>query len=226
MMMITPTTGGRVETGDMGTVIPEISDDEKAKHKGKKKMLLTGGLATVATIHAAHSLYQGMEKREARRKLLKEGEISPEQAKRDKNKARLQDAASIGLAALGIKGAYSEWKETKEAQAEIREEKEKRARHAQKREARRRKMAMLAAQNYVGTNYTGSMPNLAPYPHDPYRPPPPAYNIRTGNAIHYADDNPYGATESPAYMTTPPPPPPAATGYPPPPIGDPRYDMR
>jgi len=198
---------------EMGTMIPEISEDEKELKKGRKKMLLTGGLATVATIHAAHSVYQSMEKREARRKALKEGDISAEQAKRALNKNRLQDVASIGIAALGLKGAYSEWHETQETRKEQRDEKEKRERHKAKREARRRKMSTIAAHNYVDSGFTGSLPNLGNYPPQQYPaqypafPPPPgasAYGV--GSAVHYADDNPYGAiSQQPAYIPTPPP---------------------
>jgi len=72
-------------------------------------------LATVATIHAAHNVYASMEKRKARQKAVAEGEMSPEEAKKLKSKATMQDMASIGIAALGIKGAVSEWKEMQES---------------------------------------------------------------------------------------------------------------
>jgi hypothetical protein len=154
-----------------------------------------------------------MEKRDLRKKLLKEGDISPEQARRAKNKNRLQDAASIGIAALGLKGAYSEWQETREAQKEQREEKEKRERHKAKREARRRKMSMIAAHNYADPSFTGSMPNLSSYPqqqhppqHPTFPPPPGAFAYGQGTPVHYADDNPYGAmTQQPSFVPTPPP---------------------
>lgn len=55
-----------------------------------------------------------MEKRKARQKAVAEGEMSPEEAKKLKSKATMQDMASIGIAALGIKGAVSEWKEMQE----------------------------------------------------------------------------------------------------------------
>lgn len=90
------------------------SGDEKARKKMKGKQLLTAGLATVATIHAAHNVYASMEKRQARHKAVQEGEMSPEEAKKLKTKATMQDVASIGIAALGIKGAISEWKEMQE----------------------------------------------------------------------------------------------------------------
>lgn len=83
------------------------SGDERRVKKMKGKSLLTTGLAAVATIHAAHNVYQSVEKRNARHEAVKDGKMSPEEAKKLKMKARLQDAASVGIAALGIKGAYS-----------------------------------------------------------------------------------------------------------------------
>lgn len=91
--------------------------------------MITSGLAAVATIHAAHNVYASMEKRNARHKAVKEGKLNPTEAKKLKSKALLQDAASIGIAALGIKGAISEMKEVREQRHEVlewREEKEKR----------------------------------------------------------------------------------------------------
>lgn len=234
---------GPRHTGDPDTDsdsdLGSSSDDEKRLKKGKKKMLLTGGLATVATIHAAHNVYQSMEKRETRRKALREGDISKEQARSEKNKARLQDVASIGIAALGLKGAYSEWKETQEFNRHRKEEEEKVERHARKREARRRKMSMLATNDYVNSNYTGSMPNLNTYGQEVYHPPhdAPPHHFASTSEVHYADDNPYGAMSqtaaqyAPAGATAPPPAPPPppsqpsgpppSTGFPPPPIGVP-----
>jgi hypothetical protein len=107
----------------------------------KGKQLLTMGLATVATIHAAHNVYQSMEKREARKKAVREGQMSPEEAKKLKSKAVLQDAASIGIAALGIKGAISEIKEANEMRRECREFREKKELRHQKRLERLQKEA-------------------------------------------------------------------------------------
>lgn len=95
------------------------SEEERERKTLGRRQLITAGLASVATIHAAHSVYQSYEGRKTRRKELKEGEITPQEARKMKNKARLQDAASIGVAALGIKGAYSEWKEMKEQHHEV-----------------------------------------------------------------------------------------------------------
>ena len=210
-----PRHTGDPET-DSDSDLGSSSDDEKERKKGRKKMLITGGLATVATIHAAHSVYQSMEKQEARKRALKEGEITKEEAEKSKNKNRLQDVASLGIAALGLKGAYSEWQETKETREEQKEEMEKRERHKAKREARRRKMSAIAAHNYADSGFSGSMPNLATYPSRPhgqqypgFPPPPGAQPYGTASAVHYSDDNPYAALAQPppGWVPTPPPPP-------------------
>ncbi|KAE8310785.1 hypothetical protein BDV41DRAFT_579133 [Aspergillus transmontanensis] len=87
------------------------STDEEHQHKKMtRKMLLTTGLATVATIHAAHGLHGSMEKHKKRVKMVKEGDMSPEEARKLRVKNNLVDAASVGLATLGIKGAVDEWR--------------------------------------------------------------------------------------------------------------------
>ena len=136
------------------------SGDEKRVKKMKGKQFLTAGLATVATIHAAHNVYQSIEKREARKKAVQEGEMSKEEARRLKTKAQLQDAASIGIAALGIKGAISvrlnpacallgqfqmltfpkEWKEMREMRHEYKELEEKKEERHQKRMERQKQI--------------------------------------------------------------------------------------
>lgn len=99
----------------------------------KGKEYLTAGLAAVATIHAAHSVYSSMEARDKRHMEVMKGELSPEEARKRKNKARIQDAAAIGIAALGIKGAYSEWQEVQENRHEVAEQQEERRKRHEKR---------------------------------------------------------------------------------------------
>ena len=213
---------------DSDSDLGSSTDEENQRKKGRKKSIITAGLATVATVHAAHNVYQSVEKREARQQALKEGDITTEQARRMKNKNRLQDAASIGIAALGLKGAYSEWKEMKEHNHEMKEEQEKLKRHHEKREARRRKAA-IEAEKYRHNGFTGSMPNLhgPTPPHDgyysndvsPYSPTPPQYAPQHAQGeyppqsfAHYQDDNPYASFS--AGPTAPPP-----QHFPPPPMG-------
>jgi hypothetical protein len=191
---------------DSDSDLGSSSEDEKERKKSRRKGVFTAGLATVATIHAAHSIYQAKEKRDANRKLLAEGDISPEEAKKRKNKMRLQEAAAIGIAGLGLKGAYSEWKETKEAKHELRESEEKSKRHAEKREARRRKYEEENQLHYGG-QYTSSMPDLR-MAGQGFAPPPLG---KSYSAAHYYDDNPY------ASFNAPPMPDPNFGHFPPPP---------
>ena len=92
--------------------LPASSDDERQAKKLRHKSMITAGLAAVATIHAASGLYASMEARDKRYEQVKNGTLSREEARREKNKARMQDAAAVGIAALGIKGAYGKWQAT------------------------------------------------------------------------------------------------------------------
>jgi hypothetical protein len=156
------------------------SGDEKRIKKMKGKQLLTMGLATVATIHAAHNVYQSMEKREARHKAVREGQMSPEEARKLKGKAVLQDAASIGIAALGIKGAISEIKEANEMRRECREFREKK-------EARHKKRLERLQKDGGGSGKRRA---------DDDDQLPPRGRIDYGP--QYADGNPYGRQALPA----------------------------
>ena len=135
------------------------SEDERRTKKARGKELLTAGLAAVATIHAAQGVYKSMEARDKRHEEVAKGEISPEEARKLKNKARLQDAAAIGIAALGIKGAYSEWQEVKEHREELAEQKKER----EKRHEKRLRKAERAARQYGygrSNSYRQSEPDL------------------------------------------------------------------
>jgi hypothetical protein len=175
------------------------TDDEKKVKKAKGKQLITAGLATVATIHAAHNIYQSMEKREARHKAVAEGEMSPEEARKLKAKATLQDAASVGIAALGIKGAISEIKEANELRgkvAELREEKERR---------HQRRLERQSASNSPSARYSdGERRRRDNY--DPSNSPHSSASSRYDYGPRYQDANPY-----------------SAGSLPPPPVG---YDRR
>ncbi|KAL9042535.1 MAG: hypothetical protein Q9180_000546 [Flavoplaca navasiana] len=109
------------------------SEDERRMKKMKGKEIVTASLAAVATIHAAHGLYSSMEARDKRHAEVASGEMSPEQAAKLRRKAQLQDAAAIGIAALGIKGAYSEWQGVKESREEVAKEKAERKKRHEKR---------------------------------------------------------------------------------------------
>jgi hypothetical protein len=187
---------------DSDSDLGDSSADERARRKARGSQLITAGLATVATIHAAHGVAKSMEARDERHKAVAVGDISHDQARREKNKARLQDAASISIAALGIKGAVSEWKEMKEKRQEALLLKEKQQRHRVKREARRLKVQSMGLQD----RYTDSAPTLSPQP-STFSSPGPTYY----------DDNPYSTSHLPAapyypQVASPPPPP---HGHPP-----------
>ncbi|KAJ5408070.1 hypothetical protein N7509_001953 [Penicillium cosmopolitanum] len=111
------------------------------KRKMEKKMdrdvLLTSGLATAATVHAAHKVYGSVNKRKQRAAQLEDGEITADEARKERIKANTIDAASIGLAALGIKGAYGEWKEANDNRKETQNFKHERYRHGEQRELER-----------------------------------------------------------------------------------------
>jgi len=116
------------------------TDLENQRRKTRTKELLTAGLASVATIHAAHGVYNSMVASEKRHKLVMEGEMSPEEARKRKSKNVLQDVAAVGIAALGIKSAFEEWKEMNESRREKHELEQKRRRHKKQRERRLKEM--------------------------------------------------------------------------------------
>jgi hypothetical protein len=159
---------------------------EEKRKKLRGKELLTAGLATVATIHAAHGVYSSMVASENRRKLVGEGEMSPEEARKRKSKNMLQDAAAVGIAALGIKSAYSEWKEMNEQRHSVKELETRRRKRRKQRERREKE----ARQNALGGNMNGAVANPYAYPVAASQPYPTSY----------ADANPYGSSVPPPPM--------------------------
>jgi hypothetical protein len=191
------------------------SGDEKRVKKMKGKQLLTAGLATVATIHAAHNVYQSYEKREARRKAVESGKMSPEEAKKLKSKAILQDAASIGIAALGIKGAVSvslplsslqffqiqiltafkEWKEMREMRHECLEFEEKKEERHKKRMERQKRIKGGPEDDEGGEGDESDA--VATRPQHYGSAPDLTYGGRYQEP-HYTDGNPYASGGLPA----------------------------
>ena len=124
------------------TSLPSSSEDEREMKRMKGKEYLSAGLAAVATIHAVSGVMSSLEARDKRHRELDKGEITPAEARRKRNKLRLQDVAAIGIAALGIKGAYSEWHDVQESRQEVKKkDQEKKERHE-----RRLKRAERAAR--------------------------------------------------------------------------------
>ena len=141
--------GGSSSKSSSSSELGSTTDDEKKINKMKRKKWITGALAGVATIHAASSLYSSVENHDKRILQVQAGEISPEEAHKKQRQARWQDAASIAIAALGIKGAVSEWKEVQEQRHEHQELCEsKEERHKKRLEHQRRKKAREQHNGY------------------------------------------------------------------------------
>jgi hypothetical protein len=182
------------------------------KKKMKGKQLLTAGLATVATIHAAHNVYQSYEKREARRKAVELGKMTPEEAKKLKSKATLQDAGTIGIAVLGIRCAVSvslplsslqsfqlqrltsskEWNEMREMRHEYKEFVEKKDERHKKRIERQK-----GIKGGPEGDEDGESDAVATRPHHYASAPDLTYGGRN-QAPYYADENPYASGGLPA----------------------------
>jgi hypothetical protein len=160
--------GQRARDRSSSTSSISTTDLEKRRRKMRGKELLTAGLATVATIHAAHGVYSSMMASEKRRKLVGEGEMSPEEARKRKSKNILQDVAAVGIAALGIKSAYGEWKEVQESRKEKHEIDERKRRRAKAREKKLEEDAHKLQGGWGGHDGGAMSPN-------------------------YPDANPYGA---------------------------------
>ncbi len=115
------------------------TDDERRCKDISRKKWLTGGLAAVATIHAAAKVYSSLEARDKRHQQVLSGEMSPEEEHKKRNRGRWQDAAAVGIAAIGIRGAVGEWHEVEEKQQEHKKVlREREERHQQRLERQKR----------------------------------------------------------------------------------------
>lgn len=223
--------GVRSEPGSQSSSEDDVSSSEEEKERKQmgKRQLITAGLASVATIHAAQSVYKSVEGRKQRRIEVAKGDMSSQEASKKKNKARLQDAAAIGIAGLGIKGAYGEWKEMKEQRDEVRDFDIKRAERRARREQRALDAKKYGHEHGYGDGqdqYRASATELSPPPTNGCPPNGGGYQDRSaylsggvGSGVgsgyygdpagpHYSDGNPYHTG-----------------GVPPPPMGPepPRY---
>ncbi|RJE22787.1 hypothetical protein PHISCL_04890 [Aspergillus sclerotialis] len=168
----TPEQNNSSNDSDLGD-----SSDEKGKRKKlRRDTMLATGLASVATIHAAHEVYTSVEKRRKRMQQLKEGKITPEEARKSRLKSNLGDAASVGIALLGIKSAVSEWKEVDEKRKESSNFQRECRERAIKRERRRAKSHDPSSSSRRLTRYPDEIEEDGH--RFPYR--------------YYYDDNPYG----------------------------------
>jgi hypothetical protein len=114
---------------------------------------------------------------EKRHKLEAEGKITPEEARKRKSKNMIQDAAAVGIAALGIKSAFAEWKEMNASRKEKHELEAHRRRKMKKRKERSNTQGN--SYGYGANYYQGSgapqYGNANPYQAYPpgNLPPPP-----------------------------------------------------
>lgn len=139
------------------------SDEEHEMRKMRRKKWLAAGFATVATVHAGSKIYNNVQAHDKRVIAVAKGELSPEDAQKQARKSRWQDAAAIGLAALGIKGAIGEWKEMAEEHEKHRELIEKHEMmHKRRLEHMRKKKAKQMGGYYKGRDgqwyYDGNEP--------------------------------------------------------------------
>lgn len=151
-------TGGKSRKGrgssssSSSSNLGSSSGSEKEIKKARRKKWITGGFAAVATIHAASKVYSSIENHDKRVIAVQQGTISPEEAHKQARTARWQDAAAIGIAALGIKGAISEWKEMTEEHEEHMKRCQEHEEHHRKRLERQRRQR---ARDQHGGYYKG-----------------------------------------------------------------------
>lgn len=129
------------DSEDLGST----TEDERRCREANRKKWLASGLAAVATVHAAAGVYNKLEASDKRHRQVLAGELAPEEAKKKRNRGRWQDAASIGVAALGIRSALNEWYEVEEKQ----EEHKKYLQEREERHRRRMEKQKRAKERYL-----------------------------------------------------------------------------
>lgn len=128
------------------------TDDERRCRDIKHKKWLTGGLAAVATVHAAAKIYSSLEARDKRQQQVIAGEMSPEESRKKRNRGRIQDAAAVAVAAIGIRGAMGEWHEVEE-KAEEHKKYLKQREENHRRRMEKHKRLMAASRGGHGSGY-------------------------------------------------------------------------
>jgi hypothetical protein len=142
--------------------LPSSSEDEREHKHIRAKEFITAGLAAVATVHAAAGVYNSLEASHKRAAQVNSGKLSAEDARKEKNKALLQDAAALGVAALSIKGAMAKWHGAHEHHKKRKEHKQAKKERHYKREQRRSEKASTAGGD---KSLDGKSPGaVAPYP--------------------------------------------------------------
>ncbi|KAL9638128.1 MAG: hypothetical protein Q9164_001748 [Protoblastenia rupestris] len=85
------------------------SDTEEQRKKRNEK-LLAASMACITTVAAANNIYQSTKAHETRRKDVREGKLSVQEAYQKRRKHAMLDLFSIGVAAIGINNARNGWK--------------------------------------------------------------------------------------------------------------------
>jgi len=211
---------GKQNISDSDSLGSSTGDDKRIM-KMKGKQFLTAGLATAATIHAANTVYRSVQKRKAGHKAIAEGEMTAEEARKQIAKARLQGAASIGIAALGIKGAISgksllrilaiemfntpvEWKDMNTKRLEYRKAQAEREERHEKRIERQRTI-----RNGDESDRTGLRPHNRRQESFPNKSTPDlSYDRRptSRDPTYYDNDDPYRPHAQQYGQHLPPPP--------------------
>lgn len=143
--------GGRRSSSSSSSDLGSSTDDEKKCKSMERKRWISGGLAAVATVHAAAKVYSSIEAHDKRVEQVVKGQISPQEAQKKRKQAHWQDAAAIAIAALGIKGAMGEWGEVQEQQHKHRELLESRQeRHKRRQERAKRRVKEDAERRRQG----------------------------------------------------------------------------
>lgn len=132
------------------------TEDEKNRKKERRKKWITTGLAGVATVHAAAKIYNSLDARDKRHLELARGDITAEEARKKRNEGRWQDAAAVGIAALGIRGAMGEWHEVEEKREEYHKARTEQKMRHEKRVARMRRAREMGYEPKIGHNRSKS----------------------------------------------------------------------
>jgi hypothetical protein len=162
--------GSSSSSSSSSSSLESSTEEEKKCKKIARKKWITAALASVATIHAASKVYSSIESHDKRIESVRQGTLSPEEAHKQQRSARWQDAAAIGIAALGIKGAVSEWNEVSSEHSHHKEMLQAREEHHKKRmERERRRRAKESGGYYKGRDGNWYYDGPQPQSSDSYR---------------------------------------------------------
>ena len=89
---------------------PSTTSDAEELRKRRNEKLLAASMACITTVAAANNIYQSTKAHETRRKDVREGKLSVEEAYQKRRKHAMLDLFSIGVAAVGINNARIGWK--------------------------------------------------------------------------------------------------------------------